>query len=73
MTVYMLEARIAYEGSTVLGVYSSRAAAHTAARAYEMNNLANPHPTDYQYLVYEIVVDAAPSDRFFEGEQLEVE
>jgi hypothetical protein len=40
---------------------------------FEWNNRAAQHPTDYDYYIYEVGVDAVGRDRRFDGELLEVE
>jgi len=62
MMVYVLEGHIAYEGHITLGVYSSRAAAEAAAHEFERANRAQDYPTDYDYQVNVVQLDAAAKE-----------
>jgi hypothetical protein len=73
MNVFVLMGEIAYEAGNVLGVYSSREAARSAALAFEAANRAEKYPTEYDYYIHEVGVDAAARERIFEGDQIEVE
>lgn len=63
MQVFVLEGRIAYEGGCVLGVYSTREAAVTAARA-EMR--ADSY---MDYVVHQIDVDAPADPRILVNDE----
>ena len=71
MTVYVLEGHIAYEGHITLGVYGSRAAAEAAANEFERANRAQNYPTDYDYQVNAIVLDAAAKEHVFAASLVE--
>lgn len=73
MNVFVLEAHVAYEGGSVVGVYSTHEAAMVAARAFEAANRAQRYPTDFGYCIHEVGVDAVGHDRRFDGDLLEVE
>jgi hypothetical protein len=74
MNVFVLMGEIAYEGGTVLGVYSSREAARSAALAFDAANRASQYPTGYDYYIHEVGVDVAAEEHIgFDGEFIEVE
>jgi hypothetical protein len=73
MTVYVLMGEITYEPGTVLGVYSTREIALVAARTFEAANRTTQYPTQYDYFIHEVGVDAPACERLFDGERLEVE
>ena len=73
MLVYVLEAQMPYDASTVLGVYASREAAEAACRDFAAAERASQYPTEYDYYVVEVGLGAAPRERFDEGALVEVE
>ncbi len=73
MNVYVVEGRIRYEGSSVLGTYPTRESAVEAARAFEVTNRAEEYPIDFDYYVHEVVLGEPLRDRWHEGEAVQME
>ena len=63
--VYVLEGHIMYEGHITLGVYTSRAAASMAAEEFESANRAGAYPTDYDYRINAVEMDAAAREHMY--------
>jgi hypothetical protein len=56
MKVYVLEECIAYEGSVLMGVYSTKESA-LAAEAIYRHNIKPPGPFDRSYRIREVEID----------------
>ena len=65
MTAYVLEGHIVYEGHITLGLYTSRAAAAAAAEVFERNNRAESYPTDYDYRINAVELDAPAREHMY--------
>ena len=72
MTVaYVLEGHIMYEGHITLGVYTSRAAASMAAIEFELANRADDYPTDYDYRINAVELDAPAREHMYAESMVE--
>ena len=71
MTAYVLEGHIMYGGHITLGVYTSRAAASMAAEQFERNNRAESYPTDYDYRINAIELDAPAGEHMYAESMVE--
>lgn len=67
MNVFVLTGMNPYESAVVLGVYSSRDMANTAAAKF---NSEDEYPYDI-YNVNEVTIDADPKDHFM-GDEVEI-